>query len=138
MNILYIDHYAGSLSMGMEFRPFYFAREWQKLGHRVRVIGASFSHLRKQNPNVSEDFEIQTIDGVEFQWIKTRSYEGNGVARALTMAEFCGKMYIHARTLIDDFNPDVIITSSTYPLDTYPGQYLKRLSGKAMLPAEAD
>ena len=37
MNILYIDHYAGSPEMGMEFRPYYFAREWEKLGHGVRV-----------------------------------------------------------------------------------------------------
>ena len=73
MNILYIEHYAGSLSMGMEFRPYYFAREWKKLGHRVRIIGASFSHLRKKNPEISRDFEIQTIDGVEYQWIKTRT-----------------------------------------------------------------
>ena len=47
MNILYIDHYAGSLQMGMEFRPYYFAREWAKMGHRVRIVSASFSHLRR-------------------------------------------------------------------------------------------
>lgn len=128
MNILYIDHYAGSLSMGMEFRPFYFAREWQKLGHRVRVIGASFSHLRKQNPNVSKDFEIQTIDGVEFQWIKTRSYEGNGAARALTLFEFCLKLEASAAALAREFRPDVVISSSTYPLDTYPAQRIARLA----------
>ena len=52
MNILYIDHYAGSLSMGMEFRPYYLAREWKKLGHTVRIIGADYSHLRKNNPSV--------------------------------------------------------------------------------------
>ena len=96
MNILYIDHYAGSVGMGMEFRPYYFAREWQKLGHKVRIVGASFSHLRKTNPTVTKDFEIQEIEGVEFQWIKTRSYDGNGVARAVTMAEFCGKLGANA------------------------------------------
>ena len=67
MNILYIDHYAGSMSMGMEFRPYYFAREWQKMGHRVRIISANFSHLRKTNPEIKDDFAIQTVDGVEFQ-----------------------------------------------------------------------
>ena len=65
MNILYIDHYAGSLSLGMEFRPYYFAREWQKMGHKVRIVGADFSHLRKNNPLVNKDYEIQKIDGVE-------------------------------------------------------------------------
>ena len=128
MNILYIDHYAGSLSMGMEFRPYYFAREWQKLGHRVRIVGASFSHLRKVNPEVSKDFEIQTIDGVEFQWIRTGRYKGNGAARALTLFEFCAKLYVNAGRLAKEFQPDVIISSSTYPLDTYAAQRIKKLS----------
>lgn len=56
MNILYIDHYAGSVQHGMEFRPYYLAREWVKLGHRARVIGADFSHLRTVNPMVEQDF----------------------------------------------------------------------------------
>lgn len=126
MNILYIDHYAGSLSMGMEFRPYYFAREWQRLGHRVRVIGADFSHLRKNNPEVSKDYEIQMIDGVEFQWIKTGRYEGNGVKRALTLFEFCTKLSAHAAALVREFDPDAVISSSTYPLDTYPAQIIRR------------
>ena len=56
MNILYIDHYAGSVSMGMEFRPYYLAREWQKKGHNVRIVTASFAHLRKNNPAVTKFF----------------------------------------------------------------------------------
>ncbi len=133
MNILYIDHYAGSLSMGMEFRPYYFAREWQKMGHRVRIIGASFSHLRKTNPTVEKDFEIQNIDGVEFQWIKTGSYKGNNIARAFTIAEFCGKLNANAKSIVNDFHPDAIIASSTYPIDTFPAQRMCKIAGKALL-----
>jgi len=93
MNILYIDHYAGSLSMGMEFRPYYLSREWIKMGYKVRIVGADYSHLRKVNPTVDKDFEIQNVDGVEFQWIKTRKYEGNGLKRAVTMFQFCFKLW---------------------------------------------
>lgn len=129
MNILYIDHYAGSLQMGMEFRPYYFAREWQKLGHKVRIVGASFSHLRKKNPEVKADFEIQNIEGVEFQWIKTGSYDGNGAKRALTLFEFCGKLELRASVIAKEYCPDVVISSSTYPLDTYPAQKIAKLAG---------
>lgn len=128
MNILYINHYAGSISMGMEFRPYYFAREWQKMGHKVRIIGASYSHLRKENPKVEKDFEIQMIDGVEYQWIKTGTYNGNGVARAMTMFEFCSKLWLNAKRIVKEFQPDVVIASSTYPLDTYP---IRRISKRA-------
>ena len=61
MNILYIDHYAGSLTMGMEFRPYYFTREWVKLGHKVSIIAGDYSHLRKKNPNVERDFQHENI-----------------------------------------------------------------------------
>ena len=114
--------------MGMEFRPYYLAREWQKQGHNVRLIGADFSHLRKQNPTVSKDFEIQEIEGVTYQWIKTRSYQGNGVKRAITMFQFCSKLWWNAKKLAKEFKPDVVIASSTYPLDTYPAQRIAKIA----------
>ncbi|MDD3396049.1 MAG: hypothetical protein PHQ45_02345, partial [Acidaminococcaceae bacterium] len=67
MNILYIDHYAGSLEYGMEFRPYYLAKEWVKLGHNVRIIGADFSHLRIKNPIVKNDFDTELVDGIKYQ-----------------------------------------------------------------------
>lgn len=114
--------------MGMEFRPYYFAREWQKMGHNVRIIGADFSHLRSRNPQVVKDLERQEIDGVQFQWIKTGTYKGNGAARALTMFTFCSKLWLHAGKLAREFKPDVVIASSTYPLDTCPVQKIAKLA----------
>ena len=129
MKILYIDHYAGSIHHGMEFRPYYLAREWVKEGHRVRIIGADFSHLRNVNPVVQNDFEIEDIDGIEYQWVKAGRYEGNGVARALTMFSFVGKLLLNARSLAEDFCPDIVISSSTYPLDAYPAKRIADLAG---------
>lgn len=48
MNIILINHYAGSNFHGMAFRPYYLAREWVKMGHNVTIIAASFSHLRQK------------------------------------------------------------------------------------------
>lgn len=57
MNILLLNHYAGSPEMGMEFRPYYFAREWMKMGHSVRIVAGDFSHLRIKNPKITKDFQ---------------------------------------------------------------------------------
>jgi len=38
MNTLLINHYAGSPQYGMEYRPYYLAKEWVRMGHRV-IIG---------------------------------------------------------------------------------------------------
>ena len=42
MNILYINHYAGSIYHGMEYRPYYLAHEWVKQGHKVTIVTAIF------------------------------------------------------------------------------------------------
>lgn len=121
MNILYIDHYAGSPEMGMEFRPYYLAREWQKRNHKVRIVGGDFSHLRAKQPSVQLDFQKEMIDGIEYQWIKTGQYSGNGIKRAISMLRFTGKMWLNAKKIVREFQPDVVITSSTYPMDSFAG-----------------
>lgn len=133
MNILYINHYAGSPDMGMEFRPYYLAREWVKKGHNVRMVAGDFSHLRMNNPKVTKDFEEQDIDGIKYTWLKTGEYQGNGVARALTMFRFVSKLWLNAKKIARDWKPDIIITSSTYPLDTYAGQRIKKYSGAKLI-----
>ena len=133
MNILYINHYAGSPEMGMEFRPYYLAREWVKMGHNVTMIAASFSHLRRINPKPTKDFEIEEIDGIKYMWVLTDTYSGNGLARAKTMYQFVHKLRKKAKCLIESENPDVVITSSTYPLDTYAGQRLKKIKNDIVL-----
>ena len=133
MNILLINHYAGSPEMGMEFRPYYFAEEWLKLGHRVDIIAADYSHLRIKNPEVLQDFQSEEIDGIRYHWIKAGRYEGNGAARALSMFRFVGKLWWHAGKIVKKYRPDVVITSSTYPLDTYAGQRIARKSGARLI-----
>ena len=93
MNVLYINHYAGSLEMGMEFRPYYLSREWVKNGHNVRILAGDYSHLRIKNPFVNADFEEQKIDGVLYTWIKSVKYVGNAVKRAFSMLLFTGKIW---------------------------------------------
>ena len=128
MRILIINHYAGSADMGMEFRPYYMAREWIKLGHDVDIIAADFSHLRQKNPVVEKDWQEDIIDGIHYHWIKTRRYSGNGINRAITMFEFVGKIWIKAKHIARKWKPDVIITSSTYPLDSYAGQRIRKFT----------
>ena len=122
MNILYIEHYAGSPEMGMEFRPYYLSREWIRMGHKVTIIAGEYSHLRKKNPSVETDWQTETVDGIEYVWLKTGQYEGNGAARALTLGRFVSKLWMHALMIAQRWEPDVVIASSTYPLDAYPAR----------------
>lgn len=126
MNILLINHYAGSNQLGMEFRPFYLAREWAGIGHRVTIIGASYSHLRNTQPDVREDLAITVEEGVRYRWLRTPRYAGNGGGRVINMAVFVMKLARYARRIAEEEKPDVVICSSTYPLDIYPGELIAR------------
>lgn len=128
MKILLINHYAGSNLMGMEFRPYYFAREWIAAGHKVTVLGASFSHLRRRQPDVRSDLGVTEEGGVRFRWIRSNRYAGNGKARVGNMLNFIGRLSVHAGRLAREERPDVVICSSTYPLDIYPGAWIARKS----------
>ena len=130
MKILIINHYAGSLMMGMEFRAYYLAKEWIESGYEVHILAADYSHLRNNNPQIKKDFEETLVDGIHYHWVKTGTYNGNGVKRALTMVEFIYKTWTHSKYIVNRINPDVVITASTYHWDTYIGQRIKKLSSK--------
>lgn len=132
MNILLINHYAGSLKYGMEYRPFYLAREWVKQGHTVDIIAGTYSHVRTVNPLNKDDWETEMDERIKYHFVKTRQYKGNGVNRALSMFDFVGKIRCKAKHLAKLLKPDVVISSSTYPLDTYAARKIAK-AAKAKL-----
>lgn len=128
MNILYIFHYAGSPEYGMSFRPYYMSREWVKQGHNITIIASSFSHLRQKNPVVTSDFQEETIDGIKYVWLKGNEY-GGALARIKNIASFVWKLQCNAKKIAKAYKPDLVIASSTYPLDNVPANKIARLSG---------
>jgi glycosyltransferase involved in cell wall biosynthesis len=116
----------------MEYRPYYLAREWVRMGHRVIIVAASFSHLRSKQPMVNGNISEELIDDIQYIWIKTPSYKGNSIRRVQNMLTFVGKLIALSRKLSKKFKADVVIASSTYPLDIYPA-YLIAHFAKAKL-----
>ena len=128
MNILYIFHYAGSLEYGMAFRPYYMSREWVKQGHNVTVIASSYSHLRQKQPTVSKDFQEETIEGIKYVWLKGNEY-GGSLKRIQNIASFVWKLQQNAKKIAKTYKPDLVIASSTYPLDNVPANKIAKIAG---------
>lgn len=126
MKILYIDHYAGSKKTGMEYRPFYLGREFVRAGHDCLILAGSYSHLRQMNPEVARDLEESEEEGLRYLWLKTRSYRGNGVGRVLSIFDFCSKIYRYKKAILERGPFDLVISSSTYPMDALPARRLAR------------
>lgn len=128
MRIMLIDHYAGSDRHGMEFRPFYMAKKWLAMGHEPVVVAADFTHLRKTNPKLENDFDEEIIDGVKYVWVKTPVYFGNNAGRGLNICSFVIKLLRHANIMAEKYRPEAVIASSTYPMDIYPASKIAKIS----------
>jgi len=129
MNILFINHYAGSIRHGMAFRPYYLAREWVRSGHHVKILASSQSHIRAAQPNLIGLSRLdEAIDGIEYTWFKTPPYVGNGIGRVRNIACFIARLYKEAKKIARSFKPDIVIASSTYPMDIWPAHRIAKLA----------
>ncbi len=124
MNILYLNHYAGSPALGMEYRPYYLSREWVRLGHQVLIVAGAYSHVRSQQPTAGDEL----IDGIHYRWLPLPRYAGNGFGRAWNIWRYLQQVWQQAPRLAAEFRPDVVIASSTYPMDIWPARRIAQLS----------
>ena len=124
MNILLINHYAGSPALGMEYRPTYLAREWVRQGHKVQILAATFSHVRAVQPAAGDE----VTDGVAYRWFETPAYQGNGLGRMANILSFMRQVWVAAPEIAAAFRPDVVIASSTYPLDIWVARRIAQLA----------
>ena len=132
LNILLINHYAGTPSLGMEYRPYYLAREWVRAGHRVTVVAANFSHVRTHQPQAGEE----EVDGITYRWLPTPGYQGNGLGRVRNIWHFLRQVWQRAPALVTDCQPDMVIASSTYPMDIWVAHRIMRLARRQGRPCK--
>ena len=113
-NLWMLNHYAGNLQQGMEYRHFFLARHLRAMGHRVSLVSATYSHLYSKPPETSQFVTYREVDGVECVWLRTPRYEGNGAMRLANMLCYSAL----ARTARLDRRigvPDIVFGSSPHP-----------------------
>lgn len=132
MNILLINHYVGAPKYGMEFRPYFLGKEWVKQGHNVTIIGASYSHLRYSQPEKGDDFREEIIDGIRYVWVNTPIYKSS-FKRIINILCFVIKILFKSKKIASLFSPDIVINSSTYPLDIYPAMKIAEYSNAKLI-----
>jgi glycosyltransferase involved in cell wall biosynthesis len=133
MNILLINHYAGSPGLGMEYRPYYLAREWVRLGHQVTIVAASFSHLRSTQPAMTGGATEELIDGVRYVWLRTSPYQGNGLRRVWNMLQFVRRLRKHEGQILQSHCVDVVVASSPHPFIIFPARRMARRCGARLI-----
>jgi glycosyltransferase involved in cell wall biosynthesis len=66
-------------------------------------------------------------------WLPTPTYRGNGLRRVVNIMTFAARLLWMSRDLALRARPDLVITSSTHPLDIYGGRRIARLAGAALI-----
>ncbi|EEG73548.1 glycosyltransferase family 4 protein [[Clostridium] hylemonae] len=112
MNIWIVNQYAIPPSLGGLVRHYYFSKYMQQDGHKVRIFTSSKIHNSDINLiNDNTLYKEKMVDGIEYTFVHSRDYKGNGIDRVLNMLELPFKMW-KAMKAFKKEGPDVIYTSS--------------------------
>ncbi len=110
-----INEYAGSPYHGMEYRHYYLAKEFLKMGFSVYIITASYSHLFTNLPDVKKSFNIEKIDGINYVWVKVPKYKNSwDKKRVIKWVVFTFKT-LFKLPVKNMTTPDIIILSPMAP-----------------------
>lgn len=113
MNVWIVNHYAIPPSMGGLVRHYYFSKYLQKKGHKVKIFTSSKIH--NTDINMIQDkslYKEQIMDDVEYTFVRSRDYKGNGLDRIINIIDTPFKMQKAMKQFYKNENPDVIYTSS--------------------------
>ena len=121
-----VNHYAKSPTESGGTRHFDLARRLRELGWETWIFAASVElNTQRQRLEKHEQTRSETIDGVNFRWLKTPGYQGNGIGRMVNMLTFAWKVLVRKSTA-DLERPSLVIGSTVHPLAAASGALLAR------------
>lgn len=111
-----VNHYAITPDMPGGTRHFDLSRRLVQMGHEVTIIASSFHYsLLKEMRDYHGNWHLTEVhEGVNFIWMSTPAYAGNGMARIKNMLAFTQGFKKWAK--LQRELPDVIIGSTVHPL----------------------
>lgn len=119
MRILILNHYATSPdSIGIS-RHFDLSKYLVK-NHdvKVEIIASSFNHQTRKEEHILDNKKLvkKNYSGVNFIWLKTKSYTKNDINRVLNILSYSFKAYSYLKLIKKEERPDIIIGSLMHPL----------------------
>jgi len=125
-SIVIINEYAGSPYHGMEFRHYYLGKELIKLGYKVTIVSASYSHLFRKLPDVSKKFTHEIIDDIDYYWVRVNKYKNSlDKMRVLKWIQF--SLYLLVLPFKKIPHPDAIILSPMATIPILPAYFISKI-----------
>lgn len=125
MKIWIFNHYATNMFFEGAGRHHSFAKYLTRMGYEVTIFCANVVHNREDIININDNSlfcDKEGQDGVNYTFIKTRPYTGNGLERIKNMFDYLINVKKVAKKKIQEgIGPDIIIASSVHPLALVAG-----------------
>ncbi len=121
-----LNHYAQLPDGAGGTRHFSLAKNLKAQGWSTSIVAASVEHATgRQRLSGFRLYKKTTISGINWLWLRTPKYKGNGVARIINMLAFT--LLVLILNLPSRLQkPNVIIGSSVHPLAAWAGKVLAR------------
>lgn len=110
-----INNSAGSVKHGMVYRNYYLARQLQEIGYKCFIISSTYNHQFFNQPNDGGVLNYEEVNGIQYCFIRSLRYSGNGIKRVLAFFNFAFNFVLNQKK-IKFPKPDYIIGSSPMPL----------------------
>lgn len=125
-NVWFFHHYATVPYRNGYMRPYRFAMSLKEQGCRTVIFCSSYHHWSGENVIEGKKlFMKETVDDVDFIYVKTPSSASGATARIRNMLCFWQRVKRVGKRLMTQ-KPDVIIASSPHPLAMVAGIQLGR------------
>ncbi len=131
-SIWLFNHYAVPPRFYPLARPYNFAKYLLENGYNVNIFAASKVHNSDVNLITgNEKLRNEIIDNINYIYLRTNDYSGNGLARIINMIQYTIGLFKVTKKFIQ---PDVIIATSVHPLTCVAGIRLaKKLKCKCII-----
>lgn len=108
-------------------RHYDFSVELVKRGHDVTIIASSFHYSKFTDFKEygKNKYLLENVDGVNFVWIKTPSYNGNGFGRVINMITYAIRVLKYIPE-IKHIRPDIVVGSSVHLFAVFSAYKLSR------------
>lgn len=106
-----IDQSASTPETGSRCRHYYLARGLEKLGYTVYVVAASYTHLLRKLPQVTQRYTLERREGINMVWVQVPRYaQAHSKGRVRNWLLFA--WYLRGLSRILPERPDAIVYSS--------------------------
>jgi len=123
--ILIINHAGGSPYHGPNMRWYNLGLALKKENIEVSIVSSSYFHKYYSMPDSPSQLHVEVIDGLRYNWVKTRKYCVGSFFQIFNQFEFVIKCYIHKNKIME-FKPDIVFATSPHPFVFLPANSIAK------------